>query len=185
MRALKKHASRVGTPKFVAATYDNGRASKPELYEAYSYTTAGGQMLASNPVLVEGVAKEDGGKFVVEANNESREVAAYTFYNSDIASFSSDSVEVVNSNAFSGCSSLSSFEAPNLTYVGNQVFYDVAQSTANGCDFYFDNETPAQIESNTFDSARINHIYVPASVVDTYKAATNWSNYSSYITAIP
>ena len=29
------------------------------------------------------------------------------------------------------------------------------------------------------------HVYVPASYVDTYKAASGWSNYSSHIEAIP
>lgn len=43
--------------------------------------------------------------------------------------------------------------------------------------------TPPSITSDTFVSTP-SHIYVPASAVDTYKAATGWSAYSSVIEAI-
>ena len=42
--------------------------------------------------------------------------------------------------------------------------------------------------ANTFESSKISHgtgyIYVPRSLVDSYKAATNWSTYASQIRAI-
>lgn len=43
--------------------------------------------------------------------------------------------------------------------------------------------TPPSITSDTFDGTP-SHIYVPASAVDTYKAADGWSAYSSIIEAI-
>ena len=103
---------------------------------------------------------------------------------SSLTSFDAPNLNYVGYTVFFQCYALTSFVASNLTYVGDNAFGYVGTSTANGCDFIFDNETPAQIQSTTFSDARIHSIQVPASAVDTYKNATNWSTLASYITAI-
>jgi hypothetical protein len=46
----------------------------------------------------------------------------------------------------------------------------------------------ATVQSNSFQSSAIasgtGYVYVPRALVDTYKAATNWSAYASQIRAI-
>ena len=43
--------------------------------------------------------------------------------------------------------------------------------------------TPPSITSNNFSNSR--YFYVPASALDTYKSASVWSSYASYILPIP
>lgn len=45
--------------------------------------------------------------------------------------------------------------------------------------------TPPTAERDNFGGAGLTAIYVPASAVDTYKAASGWSNFASIIQAIP
>ena len=45
--------------------------------------------------------------------------------------------------------------------------------------------TPPQLVDGAFSNTNIETIYVPASSVNAYKSATNWSNYASKIKAIP
>ena len=45
--------------------------------------------------------------------------------------------------------------------------------------------TPPTAERNNFGGAGLTAIYVPASAVDTYKAASGWSNFASIIEGIP
>ena len=44
--------------------------------------------------------------------------------------------------------------------------------------------TPPSIQSTAFDYSTINHIYVPADAVETYKSTSNWSQFKDIITAI-
>ena len=45
--------------------------------------------------------------------------------------------------------------------------------------------SPPFIYNLTFGSTSLSAIYVPASAVDTYKAASNWNSFASMIQAIP
>ena len=42
-------------------------------------------------------------------------------------------------------------------------------------------ETPPSIQANTFYAFYLQEIRVPASAVETYKSATNWSAFADYI----
>lgn len=70
-----------------------------------------------------------------------------------------DTVTRIDEAAFNGCSSLTSI-------------------TVNAT-------TPPTLYATAFDSTNNCPIYVPASSVDTYKAASGWSTYASRIVAIP
>lgn len=70
-----------------------------------------------------------------------------------------DTVTRIDEAAFNGCSSLTSI-------------------TVNAA-------TPPTLYAAAFDSTNNCPIYVPASSVDTYKAASGWSTYASRIVAIP
>ena len=92
-----------------------------------------------------------------------------------------DSVTSIGENAFSYCPSLTSVTIPNsVTSIGSGAFgycYSLISVTIN-------RTSPPAIQSNTFYLVP-GYIYVPASAVNTYKSATNWSTYASKIKAIP
>lgn len=70
----------------------------------------------------------------------------------------------IGSNAFYGCSNLSDIRLPNVTKV------------------------PTLSNKNAFTNSKITattgHIWVPASLLSSFKSASNWSNYASHIVAI-
>lgn len=71
---------------------------------------------------------------------------------------------------------------PNtITSIGDNAFYYVGANYLEG--IVIDIATPPTLGSNAFDGTSC-PIYVPAASVDTYKAASGWSSYSSRITAI-
>ena len=92
-------------------------------------------------------------------------------------------VTKIGSNAFAVCASLASVEIPsNITSIGRAAFSEcisLASLTVLAT-------TPPTLAVDAFDRVSSNLvIYVPAESVETYKAATNWSNYASKIQAIP
>ena len=119
-------------------------------------------------------------------------------------SFSSDVFNIGNS-AFRGCSSLTSVSFPNVISIGTNAFYNCSGLTSasfpnatNIRDSAFYNcskLTTIYIGTNTstvctlastyvFNSCpNLTNIYVPSSLVDSYKSATNWSNYAGKIKA--
>ena len=90
-------------------------------------------------------------------------------------------VTEIGSSAFYGCASLPSVEMPNVTEIGEFVFQDctlLSQVVIN-------NINPPVLGSDAFDNCHNDlKIYVPASAVDTYKAASGWSTYADKIEAI-
>ncbi len=87
-------------------------------------------------------------------------------------------------STFEGCSSLASITIPSgVTGIGHRVFYGcqgLASVTVEAT------TPPTLLNINAFSNTSSSLIiYVPAASVDTYKEATNWSNYSDKIQAIP
>ena len=116
--------------------------------------------------------------------------------------------EYICYNAFRSCSSLSQVILPMCSYIDNQVFidcYSLSQVSLPVCskisNYTFYNCSSLSIitigyssvcslySSNTFTNTQITSstgsIYVPASLVDSYKSATNWSYFSTQIFPIP
>ena len=91
-------------------------------------------------------------------------IGDYAFYScSNLTEASFPKATSIGSNAFRSCSSLTTI------YVGTNISTVCKLSNANA----FNNCTA------------LTNIYVPASLVDSYKSATNWSNYASKIKATP
>ena len=91
----------------------------------------------------------------------------------------------IGNGAFYGCYSLSQVSLPVCSYIGNNAF--------DGCSLSIITIGYSSICMLTNDNAfygtpigdGTGSIYVPASLVDAYKTAENWSMYSSQIFTIP
>ena len=92
-------------------------------------------------------------------------------------------VTSIGSYAFSYCTSLTSVEIPNsVTSIYHQVFLECRSLTS----VKVKSTTPPTLGSDVFYNTNANLvIYVPATSVDAYKAANNWSTYASKIQEIP
>ena len=141
-------------------------------------------------------------------NDRVKVVGAYAFYgNTKLESISMDAVTSVESEGFRNCTKLvnahlpsaaslkdSSFNTCTLlervdcsaTYVGITSFYnDPALATL----ILRNTDTVAELYNtgvfyNTPIAKGTGYIYVPAELVDSYKAATNWSSFADQIRAI-
>ena len=90
------------------------------------------------------------------------------------------SVTSIGDNAFVNCSDLTSVTIPSsVTSIEYGAFYNCTSLTSVNVL----GETPSSIKSNTFPST-IAKIRVPEASVSSYKAATNWSAFSSKIMAL-
>lgn len=111
-------------------------------------------------------------------------------------------------NAFNGCWEVSQVNLPVCNYIGNFAFMDcsyISQVNLPMCSFIgslvfgYNNllsiitigysSVCSLTASNAFSKTQITSstgsIYVPASLVDSYKSATNWSYFSTQIFPIP
>ena len=95
-----------------------------------------------------------------------------------------NSVTSIENNAFGYCYTLASITIPNgVTSIGDYAFYN-----CYGVAFYdFSNHTsvPTLSNANAFNGIAADcQIRVPVSLVDEWKAATNWSTYASHIVGV-
>lgn len=138
-------------------------------------------------------------------------IASYAFGNcSSLHSLNFGSVSVIGYSAFLGCSSIESISFPYVQTIENAAFSNckslrtaylpIASSLAaqafRGCSnlmsVYLLSTSAGYCGANTFSgtpmlnstyTGAFGSIYVPASLVDTYKSKANWSVYSDRITA--
>ena len=88
--------------------------------------------------------------------------------------------------AFSGCTSLTTVNLPACTEITSGAFSgctsltSITLSSSTVCKLSFEDA----FEDTPIASGN-GYIYVPANLVDTYKAASRWSTYANQIVAIP
>lgn len=121
---------------------------------------------------------------------------------SALTTLNTDNMEEIGDVSFYNCSSLTELNLPKIEIIGNNVFYNTDSltkvtigpncrsidtsglhcgSTSAKCTFYFEGTTPPAIQSKTFTETKLNKIIVPKGCGNTYKTATNWSAFASYI----
>ena len=113
----------------------------------------------------------------------------------------------IGDSAFESCTSLTSIDLPNVTSIGNSAFYSCTSLTSidlpnvtsigsyvfNSCNnlstvIMSTNQIITLEDKSVFNDTPISnktgYIYVPDSLVDSYKTATNWSTYALQIKPI-
>lgn len=94
-----------------------------------------------------------------------------------------DNVTEIGIDAFNNCHNLLLNKLPSsLTSLGASAFYNSAKLTK----LSFPNNTsvPRLVDINAFQKCPLETIEVPSSLVDSWKSATNWSNYADIIVGI-
>ena len=91
----------------------------------------------------------------------------------------------IDAFAFYRCSALTTADFPAVTSVGENAFKSCSKLTT----LILRSGTMVTLSNmNAFSSTPIasgtGYIYVPAALVDSYKAASNWSTYANQIRAI-
>ena len=92
-----------------------------------------------------------------------------------IFSFVAPLLETIGDSVFHTCKSLKKVELSNVTSIGSYVFYGCSSLEEMICRMV----TPPSIGALSLDSTNNCPIYVPASSIPSYAAATNWSTYAS------
>ena len=112
-------------------------------------------------------------------------VETYAFY--DCSSLQTVSLPVcsnVSKYAFQYCYSLSSVNLPLCSYIGQDAFYKCSSLSVAYIGTSIDTVCVLG-NSNAFGNCpALTSIYVPTSLVESYKAATNWTYYSDKIVGI-
>ena len=106
------------------------------------------------------------------------------YLDGSLTEFSNDEITSIGNSAFRDCTSLTSIDLPNVTSIGAYAFKDCTSLTS----IILRSNTTCALSSGVFTNTPISsgtgYIYVPSTLVDSYKTATNWSTYASQIRAI-
>ena len=94
-------------------------------------------------------------------------------------------VQITNANAMLGCSALTKADFSNLQHIEHSTFYGDKKFVT----LIIRTQAVAKLDATSaFKDTRIaagtGYVYVPSALVDSYKAATNWSTYANQIRAI-
>ena len=104
---------------------------------------------------------------------------------SSLTTLNFPAVTYIDRSAFSNCSSLTTANFPAVTNIDNAAFWKCSSLTA----LILRSETMAVLKyTNVFNDTPIysgtGYIYVPAALIDSYKTATNWTQYANQFRAI-
>lgn len=109
------------------------------------------------------------------------EIQSYAFYWTGLTSVNLPLVQTIGARVFEECSDLVTVILPSVRSIGEKAFQDCRHLEAL---ILPDTEHVCTAGSNLLYYANNAYVYVPEELVDTYKAANNWSTYSSRIRAI-
>ena len=109
-----------------------------------------------------------------------------TFYVcSSLSQISLPVCEYVGYNAFYACSSLTQISLPVCSYIGDYAFEGCSSLRRITIGYSSVCNLGIGVFSGTIITSSTGYIYVPASLVDAYKSAPNWSKYSAIIQSYP
>lgn len=124
---------------------------------------------------------------ITEIHSNVESIGIYAFYNCGrLATADFPVATSIGNFAFYNCDALTTADFPAATSIVDYAFYDCGRLQS----FILRNTEQVCTLSNTsaFNSTPITsgtgYIYVPRALVDSYKAATNWSTYADQIRAL-
>ena len=91
-----------------------------------------------------------------------------------------EGVTLIDGNSFMGCNSLTEMTIPSTVTRIGAASVGIG-STTNKATIRILSTEPANINTSTFDTSKLEKIIVPAGTGEAYKAATNWSVFADYI----
>ena len=101
---------------------------------------------------------------------------------SKLTSVSIPAVQTISRSAFSSCTALTSIDLHGVTSIAAMAFYSctklqtvILRNASQVCTLG---------DTNVFDSTALAQVFVPAAMVDAYKADSRWSKHASLILAI-
>lgn len=103
-----------------------------------------------------------------------------------VTAYTNPKIKIIGDYAFRNCSSLTSADFPAATSIGNSAFNNCSALTA----LILRNSTMCTLSNkNAFTGCTKitgtgGYIYVPSSLINTYKTATNWVTYASKFRAL-
>ena len=112
-------------------------------------------------------------------------ISGYAFMNcSSLSQISIPMCSLISGYAFYSCSSLSQISLPMCSFISDYAFYGCTSLSVAYIGTSIDTVCVLR-DSNTFwKCPALTSIYVPASLVESYKTATNWTGYSDKIVGI-
>ena len=103
-----------------------------------------------------------------------------------ITEIADNHITSIGTLAFHSCSNLTTVDFPLVTSIGSNAFYNCSKLATL---ILRDTEEVCTLNgTNAFNSTKIasgtGYIYVPAALIDSYKAASNWSTYAAQFRAL-
>lgn len=95
-----------------------------------------------------------------------------------------EKVEKLENTCFERCDALTSLTIPSSVTSIGAVALEIG-TTSNKATITFKGTTPPTIYGSTFNTTKLNKIYVPSASLEAYKTAENWSAFADYIEADP
>jgi hypothetical protein len=119
------------------------------------------------------------------ADNLVTSIGDFAFYGCKLTTANFPAVTSIGTNVFRQCSTLTTVDFSVITSIDSFAFCDCSGLTA----LILRSETRCSLNStNVFNYSSIEsgtgYIYVPRALVDSYKAASNWSTYSAQFRAL-
>ena len=112
-------------------------------------------------------------------------IGAIAFYNcSSLSQISLPVCSYIGLGAFYNCSSLTQVNLPMCSYIDANAFWGCSSLSRITIGYSGVCSLSTSVFYNTKITSSTGDIYVPASLVNAYKSATNWSQYSNRIFAI-
>ena len=155
----------------------------------YSLTSA---TIPSSVTILGNLASRNGGTFQnctslssVTIPNSVTTIGQCAFKGSSLTAITiPSSVTTIGEQAFKACNNLTSISVPSsVTTIYKGAFYNSCLDSVTIEATSPPTITSSSVSENVFSTNTT--IYVPCASVDTYKAATGWSNYASQIEGIP
>lgn len=123
---------------------------------------------------------------IVEIRSDVEKIGNYAFYIcSKLTTADFPMVTNIGNYAFMNCSQLTTIDFPLAKYIGGSTFHGCSKLNALALR---SQSLCSLAHSNSFSGTPISsgtgYIYVPSSLVDTYKSKTNWSTYATQFRAL-